>query len=155
MENVKYTVRELLPHAPPMILLSGYEEPVDGDSIAAYVDITRDSPFFDMSENGVPGCVAIEYMAQAMALYVGLQARLRNEKPRIGFVLGTRKLNLSIPAFPLAHRFTVSSRCTYTDESFGSFECLIADASGSVVASAQLSAFLPDEGFSLEAGSKV
>ena len=135
---------ELLPQAEPMILLSGYEEPAGEDSVVAFVDVGCESPFYERVFGGVPSCVALEYMAQTMALLVGIRDRRRGQKPRIGFVLGSRKLETKIPCFCDGERYRISTTCTYEDESFGSFDCTIADGRGETVATATLTAFQPE-----------
>ena len=135
---------DLLPQAEPMILLSGYEEPAGEDSVVAFVDVGKASPFYEQTLGGVPACVTLEYMAQTMALLVGLRDRLRGQKPRIGFVLGSRKLETKIPCFCDGERYRILATCTYEDESFGSFDCTITDGRGETVATATMTAFQPE-----------
>ena len=127
-----------------MILLSGYEEPAGEDSVVAFVDVGKASPFYEQTLEGVPSCVTLEYMAQTMALLVGLRDRRRGQKPRIGFVLGSRKLETRLPFFRDGERYRISTTCTYEDESFGSFDCTIADGRGETVATATMTAFQPE-----------
>ena len=127
-----------------MILLSGYEEPAGEDSVAAFVDVGKASPFYEQVHGGVPSCVTLEYMAQTMALLVGLRDRRRGQKPRIGFVLGSRKLETRLPFFRDGERYRISTTCTYEDESFGSFDCTITDERGETVATATMTAFQPE-----------
>lgn len=138
------SLAELLPQAAPMILLSGYEEPTAEDSLAAFVDVSAASPFYEPGLGGVPACVALEYMAQTMALLVGLRDRLRGVSPRVGFVLGSRKLETMIPCFRAGERYRISATCTYEDDSFGSFDCVITDGHGETVATATMTAFQPE-----------
>ena len=135
---------DLLPQAEPMILLTGYEEPVSEEAVVAFVDVGKEAPFYEQALGGVPACVALEYMAQTMALLVGLRDRRRGVKPRVGFVLGSRKLETSIPCFRAGERYRISATCTYEDESFGSFDCVIADRNGVEVATATMTAFQPE-----------
>jgi predicted hotdog family 3-hydroxylacyl-ACP dehydratase len=53
-------------------------------------------------------------------------------------------LEIAIPYFKKGGRYRVSASCVYQDESFGSFDCTIKDASGEIVASAQMTAFQPE-----------
>ena len=124
MMSHKIPLGELLPQARPMVLLSGYEPPADEAAVEAFVDVTPEAPFFEAALDGVPGCVALEYMAQTMALCVGFLRRQKGLPPQIGFVLGSRRLDVRIP-------------------SFQSFDCSIRDASDRVVASGSLTAFQP------------
>lgn len=143
-------IASLLPHEAPMILLTGYEEPESDESVEAYVDIGESSPFYEASSGGVPSCVALEYMAQATALIVGLHRRRRGEAPKIGFVLGSRRLVTRIPFFRRGERYRVRSECTYRDEEFGSFDCEISDAAGLAVAAGRITVFQPEDGLSPE-----
>lgn len=136
-------LESLLPQAHPMILLSGYARAENRGEIRSWVDIEPSSPFFDSAADGVPGCVALEYMAQTMALYVGLVRRSRGLGPKLGFVLGSRRLEIHIPFFMRGGRYHVRAVCTYQDESFGSFDCVVSDSCGSAVATAQMTAFQP------------
>ena len=136
---------ELLPHKAPMILLTGYEEPTSKDSVTARVDVSERSPFFEQSLGGVPGCVALEYMAQAMALLVGLDRRRRGLAPAVGFVLGSRRMEVAAPVFRNGARYRVRAVCTYSDdEGFGSFDCEVLDEAGDVAAKGTVTAFQPD-----------
>lgn len=134
----------LLPQADPMILLSGYVSPSSPDTVETWVDITPGSPFYVSESDGVPGCVALEYMAQSMALCVGFLRRSSGLSPKLGFVLGSRKLEIKIPFFRNGARYRVRAHCTYQDESFGSFDCTVTDDAGAIVASAQMTAFQPE-----------
>lgn len=141
---------DLLPQAEPMILLSAYEEPTAEDSVTAFVDVGKESPFYEQALGGVPACVALEYMAQAMALLVGLVRRRKGLKPQLGFVLGSRKLEMRVPSFLDGRRYRVTATCTYEDESFGSFDCEIVDDGGALVAKGTLTAFQPEGETTLE-----
>ena len=139
------TLAQLLPQAKPMILLTDYAPPTEDGAVDAFVDVAPDSPFFDASVGGVPGCVSLEYMAQTMALCTGFHRRRRGLGPKLGFVLGSRRLEIRIPFFAPGMRYRVHVACIYTDESFGSFDCEIVGPSGEVVARAQMTAFQPDD----------
>ena len=141
LETTKPTLSEMLPQAAPMILLSGYETPGDEDAIDSYVDVTPDSPFFDAATDGVPSCVALEYMAQTMALCVGTIRRAQGLAPQVGYVLGTRRLDLRVPKFVCGVRYRVEAVCTFQDCEFGSFDCKIGDEAGGLVAFATLTAY--------------
>lgn len=132
-----------------MVLLSGYEPPTTDDAVCAWVDVSPASPFFDHAAGGVPGCVALEYMAQTMALLVGIRRRRAGLPPQLGFVLGSRKLSVAIPFFPPDRRYRVQAACTYSDEEFGAFDVRVEDASGAVVASGTVTAFQPGDDFDL------
>ncbi len=152
-DRMKPTLAEMLPQVAPMILLSEYDVSfgnANGDAIDAYVDVTSASPFFDATIGGVPACVALEYMAQTMALCVGFHRRRQGLSPKIGFVLGSRRLVLNIEKFVPGKRYRVHAVCTFQDEEFGSFDCTIRDKDNTQVASASLTAFQPNEDFDIK-----
>ena len=86
--DTKFSVAELVPHSGNMSLL---DEIVDyGENwLKASVQVSRDSMFLE--EQGVPASVGIEYLAQAIAAYSGVQERKGGGKPKLGFLLGVRK----------------------------------------------------------------
>ncbi len=134
---------ELLPQAEPMILLSGYEPNVTLGTATAYVDVTPSVPFYDFEADGVPACVALEYMAQTMALAVGEMRRTEGLPPQIGFVLGSRKFETFVEVFRAGSRYRVTAVNTYQNESFGSFACEILAPDGTCAAHAEMTAFQP------------
>ncbi len=131
-------------HRPPMMLLSGCKPAAAGEEVEAWVDIMPESPFFDAEGGGVPGCVALEYMAQAMAVYVGRARAAVGLPPAMGYLLGSRRLAVEIPFFASGSRYTVRTSCTYWDDAFGSFDCRIEDAGGAIIATAQVTAYLAE-----------
>ena len=134
---------DLLPHRPPMTLLADVVA-VDEPGVAvAVADVSPESVFFDSVSGGVPACVALEYMAQTMALAVGAERRKRGAAPKIGFVLGTRRLDVGIPAFDSKQRYVVRAKCAYADDEFASFDCSMYGPRGEEVAVASLTAFQP------------
>ena len=148
---LKPSLDDLLPQAPPMILLSGLEWPAEESAVSAYVDVAESSPFYESALGGVPACVALEYLAQTMALCVGIRRRARGLPPQIGFILGSRRLETRIPCFRKDERYRTRAECTYEDESFGAFDCEITDSSGAVVACGTLMAYQPEGELTVEA----
>lgn len=137
---------ELLPQAEPMILLSGYYPPdASSDTVEAWVAISEESPFFESESGGVPSCVAAEYMAQTMALCTGLYRERKGLPPKVGFLLGTRRLSLKLECFAAGARYRIRVQPLFSDEEFGSFACTIHDeATGREVASALMNAYQPE-----------
>ena len=81
----EYRVADLVPHSGRMSLLTSITDH-DEDSLSAQVVITQDSMFAD--SQGVPSWVGLEYMAQAIGAFAGLQERLKGESPKLGFFIG-------------------------------------------------------------------
>ena len=136
---------DFLPHRPPMILLAELIS-VDVPGVASAVPDTSPScVFYDPELKGVPACAALEYMAQTMALAVGAERRRRGRTPKVGFVLGTRRMEVKLATFESGKRYVANAKCVYDDEEFASFDCSITDPDGEAVAAALFTAYQPPE----------
>lgn len=94
----------------------------------------------------IPAWVGLEYMAQAMAAHVGMEARKRREPVFIGLLLGTRRLKLHIAAFADGCTLRAHAEPSWQDNQLTSFACRLTDAdSGTLLAEAQLNAYRPPE----------
>ncbi|MCP4412696.1 MAG: hotdog family protein [Gammaproteobacteria bacterium] len=118
-------VVELIPHSPPMVLLERVIE--CGDlNLKAELCIEQDSMFYDDAIKGVPAWVGIEYMAQAIAAFAGIHAKMKNEEIKLGFLLGTRKYHIHEQVFQVNQKYQIDVKRLYIDESgLSSFECAI------------------------------
>ena len=118
-------VEELIPHSPPMVLLDRILK-YDNMSLVAEVFISPDSRFFEPSFEGVPAWVGIEYMAQAISALAGLRAREKHQAIKLGFLLGTRKLQLQHKVLHSGNCYHIYVKQLFWDESgLASFECEI------------------------------
>ncbi len=101
---------DVAPFVPPADRLVWLDRIVDhGDEwLEAEVTVRRESLLAD--ETGVGGWVGIEYMAQAVAAWAGVQARACGEPVKIGFLVGTRHYASRWPRFPLGSRLRVHVR---------------------------------------------
>lgn len=134
-------ISEYLVHDAPMALVDrvmSYRE----SFIHCQTMIQPHSPFCD--NGAVPSYVGIEYMAQTVAVWNGFKARGYGDKPRIGFLLGTRRLELNCAAFKVGDVLDVYGATQYMDEEMGSFECWI-DVDGKRAVQAKLSFYVPKE----------
>lgn len=136
-------ISELLTHDAPMALVDRVMSYRD-NFIHCQTQICAHSPFCD--NGAVPSYVGIEYMAQTVAVWNGLTARGYGNKPRIGFLLGTRRLELSLAAFKVGEVLDVYGATQYMDEEMGSFECWI-EVKGNRAVQAKLSFYVPKENF--------
>lgn len=134
MKTVKplFAVKDVVPHAAPMILIDEIEDYSDNGLIARVT--IRDSSLFLTGENVVPAWVGIEYMAQAIAAWSGIQARLRNKTVRIGYLLGSRHYQASEPSFLIGETLKVAITKRYHEDELGAFDCEISNNRISVVA---------------------
>ncbi len=138
-----YTAEELVPHSPPMILI---DEIVDAgeDYIVSRVTITESSMLLNDSGE-VPAWVGIEYMAQTISAYAGLEAKQAGEPVKLGFLLGTRRYETSQEIFPKGMILDIKAQSEYRDvEGLNSFNCTLSVA-GEVVATARLNVFQPQD----------
>lgn len=113
------SVRDLLPHEPPMILLDCLLEQ-RSEFVRCGVQITEQSMFFE--DGGVPGEVAIEYMAQAVGVYGGLDAISKNEVIGIGFIVAVREFDCFVERFDLGDQLIVDVTHLWGESSLGRFE---------------------------------
>ncbi len=136
-----YQVTELVPHAGRMSLLSRIVE-YDEDWLLAEIDVNRESMFAD--DRGVPAWVGLEYMAQAIAAYAGLQERIQGGVPKIGFLLGSRNYSSSGDYFAHGHTFQVRVVLDMVaDNGLNVFNCEL-EGNGTR-ATAMVNVFQPDD----------
>ena len=141
-----YKLEELLPHGAPMIVLSGVKKcDIENSKVETFFTVSPSDVFFDENSGGVPSHFALEYMAQTIACFVGILGKSKNPlfKQEIGFVLGTRKMELNIPVFENAKTYNVKAEKVFFDEEMASFECAIFDENGFECALATVNAFKP------------
>ncbi len=134
-------IADFLPHASPMILLDEvitHEE----DFVHTRVTIGSNSPFF--TKDGVPSYVALEYMAQTVGVWKGMIHQQQNQRPQIGFLLGSRRLTLNTPFFKKGTTLDVYGKPLYNDGEMASFECWMTSM-GERLASATLNVFQPKD----------
>lgn len=138
MQASCWSVDDLIPHRAPMALI---DEVVAFDREACTLTAA-----FSARREWSESWAAIEYMAQASAALAGAMDMSDgcSDGPRPGFLLGTRKLELSLPRFEPGRRYLVAVTRLFADAESGSFECEIRDGE-TVVARATLSAYLPPD----------
>ncbi len=132
-------IGELLPHGPEMTVIDRLVE-YDPQRSIATVLVTETSPFFVRS--GVPAWVGIEYMAQTIAAHAGFEARLRGERPAIGFLLGTRAYASEVGEFALGSTLTITVEPVVKEARLAAFQCSI--ATDRVVAKAVVNTYQPE-----------
>lgn len=132
-------VVDLVPHAPPMVLLDRIVE-ADGDRLVASAQVAAGRPFVE--PEGLPALVTLEYMAQAVAAYAGLKAREAGDPVRLGFLLGCRDLRMYCDFVPVGAELQVVSQRSWGDTQLGSFACTV-QTGDEVVAEAVLNVAQP------------
>jgi predicted hotdog family 3-hydroxylacyl-ACP dehydratase len=128
---------DVVPHRPPMLLL---DEVVawDGMHVECRVVLRDDSPFVDAGR--VASTLAIEYMAQCIAVFVGLEAYQRGEPVRLGYLVGARDISLPPDGFRVGDVLIVKAAPIWGGETIGSFQCEV-DRVGEVVARGSLNVY--------------
>ena len=138
----EYTLSDLLPHRPPMILISRVVSVSENfETLIAEVDINEETMFYDEELNGVPPLVALEYMAQSFGCLSGYTDLCQNEVPRMGFILGSRKLKNNISKFENGKTYQIEVKIAYFDNTFGSVDCSIGCGEEKDLITASLNAF--------------
>ncbi len=98
--DLPWLVEELLPHSRSMVLIDDAIE-AGADWVLAGVRIGEDSPFYDPELGGVPSWVGIEYMAQTVALFSGIQTKRAAREIKVGLLVGVRRYQAETVRFPL------------------------------------------------------
>lgn len=125
LDCTKFSVEELIPHSPPMVLLDRILH-YDSMNLIAEISIHTDCMFYDAAVKGVPSWVGIEYMAQAISALAGLRAREKNGSIKIGFLLGTRKMLLQQKVLLAGSTYQIHVKQLFWDPSgLANFECEI------------------------------
>src|SRR5688572_19803224 len=120
----KLDIAAVLPHAGRMMLLDELLEHGPEHVICA-VDIRADSRFCD-GVNGVPAWVGLEYMAQAMCAYSGVEQVRAGLKPGIGLLLGSRRYEAQVEWFAPGTRLVIrADQVLRDDNDLVAFDCTI------------------------------
>ncbi len=140
--GLAYTPAELLPQAPPMLLLDGITG-YGQDWLSASVTVRRDG--FLCDERGVPAWIGIEYMAQTAAALAGIESHQAGGQPGIALLIGTRRYRCGVDHFPLAATLETHLRLLFLDEQgIAAFDCEIR-AGDQVMATARIKAYRPPD----------
>jgi len=150
MRDCPYSVVDLLPHAPPAILIDAVLD-WDRGRLDARVSIRPDSRFFEAG-HGVPGYVGIEYMAQACGALAGLEAKSMEQPVRVGFLLGTRRYTCKVPWFRIGDELTIGITEVLREGVMGVFDCRIT-LGGDEVAAARLNVYQPEDAAAVKQGT--
>jgi predicted hotdog family 3-hydroxylacyl-ACP dehydratase len=136
-----FAMADLLPHSGQMILLDSVTF-VDDTRLTANL-VVRDDGLLLSNTDSVPAWTGIEYMAQAIGAYVGIQAKQAGLPIRLGFLLGTRRYESNVDSFPVGSSLSVSAEKILQDGQLGVFDCRI--CGDNVDISATLNVYQPPE----------
>ena len=142
-------VAPLLPHSGHMVLL---------DCITAYgedylhAEATVGEKHILLQNGVLPLLAGMEIMAQGIAALAGCHAHHAGEPVRLGFLLGTRKLNLFADAVPVGTMLAVKVQASTQDATgFGVFDCEMRWTDAPEAARASL----PSDGLLIQAALNV
>ena len=139
---IPWPLAELLPHAGDMILIDSITS-FDDEQIYTRLTVQPDG-LFNLPDGSLPAWVGIELMAQSVAAFAGCHARQKGNPVELGFLLGTRKFECNVEAFPAGSELTIHGlRSLEDDNGMGVFECHIHGAG--IHASARLNVFRPPQ----------
>jgi len=133
-------VAEVVPHAGAMRLI---DELLEADATACVARATIRPTQLFVDDAGMPAWIGIEYMAQTIAAWAGMQARGSGHKPGPGLLLGSRRYACDVAAFPVGSVLTVRVQLEMSgDDGLSLFACTLA-MDGREVARATVSVFQP------------
>jgi 3-oxoacyl-[acyl-carrier-protein] synthase I len=116
---VVFPIEDVIPHSGRMILLDRVVSVEDGRLIAA-VELRADSMF--VRDGRARAIVTVEYMAQAVAAYVGTLSRQQKEPVEIGFLIGIREMTLSVDYLEAGDVLEIEAQHVWGDDKLGSFK---------------------------------
>lgn len=141
MSMVSVPLDELVAHRPPMRFLDRVLE-VDESNAVAETVVTPNNPLF-VPGRGLPAYAGLEMMAQAIAAIDGMKRKLEGLPPKIGFLLGCRRYEVSCNDFAENARLRIVAKMVFSDGAMFAFECRIEGADGVELARANMSVYAP------------
>lgn len=115
-----------MPHRRPMLLLDAL---VRHDPVSVEVEKTfRDGDLF-VVDGHVDALVTLELFAQAAAAHFGYSGLLAGGAFASGALLGTRRIDLDVPRFPVGQRLVVRATQTLTMPPIAQYDCELVNAS--------------------------
>lgn len=118
-----WAIEDVVPHRGSMLLVDRLLH-ADDDCARVEIALRPDSMF--MQEGAVPCYIGLEYMAQAVAAWAGVRARVRNGPPPSGYLLGTRRYDASVPSYPAGAVLQAEARVELIhDNGMAVFNCTV------------------------------
>ncbi|HEZ1660587.1 TPA: thioester dehydrase [Neisseria meningitidis] len=111
----------LLPHSGRMVLIDRTTRYGD-DFVEAGAQVSPNHIL--LLDDKLPYTAFIELMAQAVGAYAGIQARKNARSVRLGFLLGTRKLEIFAQSVPIGTHLLATAHMSIQDAGgMGVFDC--------------------------------
>jgi predicted hotdog family 3-hydroxylacyl-ACP dehydratase len=141
--GLPYSITETLPHRGKLVLLDELIEYGPTHAVCA-VTVREDSPFFEPGR-GVPAWVAMEYMAQTVAVYGGIVRLQAGLDVQIALLLGARSCEIACDYFVAGQRLLARGEVLVQDGSgVGAYACELRDGERLLVR-AEAKAFQPED----------
>ncbi|MGI6680331.1 MAG: hypothetical protein ACOX3T_02415 [Bdellovibrionota bacterium] len=142
-----YNIGKILPHRETMVFISGVES-VDlaQGLLTARVDTKETDILYDKELGGIPAYVSLEYMAQSVGCFTGINDISENSDatPQAGFLIGSRKLEIFTPIIEANKSYYIDIKSLFCDDNIVSFECRVYDEK-LTIAKATLNAYRPKD----------
>ncbi|WP_339515939.1 hotdog family protein [Pseudomonas sp. RL_15y_Pfl2_60] len=137
-----FPMAELVPHSGDMVLLDEVVR-YDVDEVETRVKV-KAGGLFNQADGSLPAWLGVELMAQSIAAFAGCHAREADKPVALGFLLGTRKFECNVEAFPLGAELHIKAlRSLQDDNGMAVFECHL-NGPG-IHATARLNVFQPPD----------
>ena len=130
-------IEELVRHRAPMLLLDRVENEGHRTTTCG-LTIREDSTFLE--DGAVPSFVALEYMAQCVAVHAGLCGVRNGQQPRIGYLVGARDVDFLVDEFRVGEHLRVIASHVWGDDELGQYRVHL-ESNGRRVAQAILSVY--------------
>ena len=131
---------QFIPHAKPMVFV---DHLIEANDVFAIAELYIRPELMFCDADGLPTWASIELMAQTVSAYAGHKGQLQGAAPKVGFLLGTRKMQLPCAYFALGSTVRIRVEQYYLHEGLGQFHCEIKYQEYTF--SAMLSVFEPAE----------
>lgn len=136
-------IEEVLQHRGNMLLIDHLIE-FNNESIIAEYSPCSDAWYVD-DQGRMPAWIGIELMAQAVAAHVGMLKLYEGMPQKNGVLVGTRRYSSTDSSFAAGVPLQIQVTVIYQDASgLGAYDCSI-NCNGSVLATATLKVFEPDD----------
>jgi predicted hotdog family 3-hydroxylacyl-ACP dehydratase len=146
------TIAAILPHAGPMRLLDELRDH-GPDHVTCGVTIQPQTMFCD-GAHGVPAWVGLEYMAQTVCAFSGIEEVRAGRLPSIGLLLGSRAYDSQVEWFAPGANLSIRADLLLRDESdLVAFDCSIHEGDR-MLARGDVKAYRPKDVLAVIRGSR-
>lgn len=138
---MQLAAQDFIPHQAPMVFVDHIVEIGEDFAVAELLISTK---LMFCEPQGLPTWSSVELMAQTVSTFAGFKSHQLGRKPKIGYLLGTRKLALPMSHFEIGSVVRIRAQQQYLHEGLGQFSCEIEYAGHQI--QAMLNVYEPVEG---------